>query len=73
MIDEDHDHGLIEEFNGDSLLVDMWSGSSIPEEVAGVHDQEYLELHEWVLVEDSWDHHEQDSSKHGDWKVVLGG
>lgn len=73
VIDKDHDHGLIEEFNGDSLPVDMWSGGSIPEEVAGVHDQEYLELHEWILVEDSWDHHEQDSSKHGDWKVVLGG
>jgi len=73
VIDEHHNHGLIEELDGDSLLVDMWSSGSIPEEVAGVHDQENLELHEWVLVEHSWDHHEEDSSKHRDWKVVLGG
>jgi hypothetical protein len=31
-----------------------------------------LKLKEWVLVEDRWDHHEEDSSKHGDWHVVLG-
>lgn len=38
VVDEDHNHGLIEEFDGDSLSVDVWSSGSIPEEVAGVHD-----------------------------------
>ena len=73
VIDEYHDHGLIEEFDGDSLLVDMWSSGSIPEEVAGVNNQENLKLHEWILVEHGWDHHKEDSSKHRDWKIVLGG
>jgi len=67
MIDKDHNHGLVEKFNSDSLLVNVWSSGSVPEEVHGVHDQEDLELQEWVLVEDSWDHYEQDSSEHGDW------
>jgi len=51
MINKDHDHGLIEEFDGNSLSVNVWSCGSIPEEVAGIHNQEYLELKEWVLVE----------------------
>lgn len=72
MIDKDHNHGLVEELNSNSLPVNVWFGGSVPEEVAGVHNQEDLKLKEWVLVEDRWDHHEEDSSKHGDWHIVLG-
>lgn len=72
VIDEDHNHELVEELSSNSLSINVWSCGSIPEEVEGIHDQEYLELHEWIGVEDGWDHNEQDSSKHRDWQVVLG-
>jgi len=72
MIDKDHNHGLVEELNSNSLPVNVWFSGSVPEEVDGVHNQEDLKLEEWVSIEDRWDHHEEDSSKHRDWHVVLG-